>query len=79
MLSWIDLVDSTLGKMVGGRNEKDNDSGVMVSLNRLFFYKNSMRQVRLPILINQLLLVLQVLGSPKARDLAPVMQGKLLN
>lgn len=40
----------------------------MISLNRLLFYKNT--------LINQLLLVLQVLGSPKAK---PVMQEKILN
>lgn len=68
MLSCVDLIDSAPGKMTAGRNEKNKDSGVMISLNRLLFYKNT--------LINQLLLVLQVLGSPKAK---PVMQEKILN
>lgn len=68
MLSCVDLIDSAPGKMTGGRNEKNKDSGVMISLNRLLFYKTT--------LINQLLLVLQVLGSPKAK---PVMQEKILN
>lgn len=76
MLSCIDLIDSAPGQMIGGRNEKNKDSGVMISLNRLLFYKNSMREVRVPTLINHLLLVLQVLGSPKAK---PVMQEKILN
>ena len=68
MLSCVDLIDSAPGKMTGGRNEKNKDSGVMISLNRLLFYKTT--------LMNQLLLVLQVLGSPKAK---PVMQEKILN
>lgn len=76
MLSWVDLIDSAPGKMTGGRNEKNKDSGVMISLNRLLFCKNSMREVRVPTLTDQLLLVLQILGSPKAK---PVMQEKILN
>ena len=42
MLSCVDLIDSAPGKMTAGRNEKNKDSGVMISLNRLLFYKNTL-------------------------------------
>lgn len=66
LLSWIDLIDSNPRKMVGGRTKKSNHSGIMISLNRPFFSKNNTRDVRLPILKNQLLLVFQPRGSPGA-------------